>query len=87
LSDKHLLTTMQILYVQKLQSSGYQQHTYAIITINIHRYLTNCLQHAFINNNHWILVQIHASTLDLNTQYMIQIDQQQKNNQTTPSNY
>ncbi len=65
LSDQHLSTTMQILYVQKLQSLKYKQHTYAIITTSIHRYLTNCLQHAFINNNHWILVQIHASTLNL----------------------
>jgi hypothetical protein len=55
---------MQILHVQKLQLLGYQQHTYAIIG-TIHRYLTNCLQHIFINNNHWILVKIHASTLNL----------------------
>jgi hypothetical protein len=55
---------MQIFYVQKLQSLGYQQHTYTIITI-INRYLTNCLQHVFINNNHWILVQIHTSRLNL----------------------
>jgi hypothetical protein len=41
-----------------------QQHTYAIIG-TIHRYLTNCFQHIFINKNHWILVQMHASTLDL----------------------
>jgi hypothetical protein len=52
LNNQHLSTTMQILYVQKLQSLGYQQHTYAIITTSIHRYLTNYLQHAFINNNH-----------------------------------
>jgi hypothetical protein len=25
----------------------------------------NCFQHIFINNNHWILVKIHASTLNL----------------------
>ncbi len=43
---------------------GYQQHTYTIIGI-VHRYLTNYFQHIFINNNHWILVQIHESTLDL----------------------
>jgi hypothetical protein len=41
-----------------------QQHTYAIIG-TIYRYLTNCFQHIFINKNHWILVQMHASTLDL----------------------
>jgi hypothetical protein len=42
LNDQHLATTMQILYVQKLQLLKYQQHTYAIIG-TIHRYLTNCL--------------------------------------------
>jgi hypothetical protein len=41
-----------------------QQNTYSIIR-TIHRYLTNCLQHIFINKSHWILVQMHASTLDL----------------------
>jgi len=55
---------MQILYVKKLQLLGYQQHTYVIIG-TIHRYLPNCFQHIFINNNHWILVKIHASTLNL----------------------
>jgi len=55
---------MQILYVQKLQSLIYQQHTYVIIG-TIHRSLTNCFQHIFINNNHWILVKIQASTLNL----------------------
>ncbi len=43
---------------------GYQQHTHTIIG-TIHKYWTNCLQHVFINNNHWILVQMHAFTLDL----------------------
>jgi hypothetical protein len=50
-----LAITMQVLYVQKLQLFGYQQHTYIdIIWITtIHRYLPNyCLQHVFINNNH-----------------------------------
>ncbi len=42
LNDQYLKAAMQILYVQKLQLLGYQQHTYAIIGI-IHRYLTNCL--------------------------------------------
>jgi hypothetical protein len=64
LNDQHLATTMQILYVQKLQLLGYQQHTYTIIR-TIRRYLTNCLQHIFINNNHRILVKIHTSTLNL----------------------
>ncbi len=36
LNDQHLIITMQILYVQKLQLLGYQQHTYTIIgTIHI----------------------------------------------------
>jgi hypothetical protein len=64
LSNHHLATTMQIWYVQKLQSLRYQQHTYTSMRI-MHIYLTNFFQHVFINNNHWILVQIHASTLDL----------------------
>jgi hypothetical protein len=64
LNDQHLIAIMQILYVQKLQLLGYQQHTYAIIGI-IRKYLTNCLQHIFIHNNHWILIKIHASTLNL----------------------
>jgi hypothetical protein len=55
---------MQILYVQKLQSLIYQQHTYVVVG-TIHRSLTNCFQHIFINNNHWILVKIQASTLNL----------------------
>jgi hypothetical protein len=63
LNDQHLIAAMQILYVQKWQLLGYQQHTYTIIR-TIHRYLTNCLQHIFINNNHWILVKIHTFTLN-----------------------
>jgi hypothetical protein len=56
-----MTTTMQMLYIQKLELLRYQQHTYAIIgTIN--RYLFKCLQHFFINKNHWILVQIHVTT-------------------------
>jgi len=42
---------MQILYVEKLQSLGYEQHTYEIIgkkSMSIKK----CLQHIFINNNH-----------------------------------
>jgi hypothetical protein len=31
LSDQYLGSAMQILYVEKLQSLGYEQHTYAII--------------------------------------------------------
>jgi hypothetical protein len=59
-----MMVTMQMLYVQKLQPLGYQQHTYTM-TGTIRKYLSKCIQHIFINNNHWILVQIHASTLDL----------------------
>jgi hypothetical protein len=51
LNDQHLVVAMQILYVQKLQLLGYLQHTYAIIA-TIHRYVTNCLQHTFINSIH-----------------------------------
>jgi hypothetical protein len=42
LNDQHLATAMQILYVQKLQLLGYQQHTHTIIRI-IHKYPTNYL--------------------------------------------
>jgi hypothetical protein len=31
LNDQHLESVMQILYVEKLQSLGYEQHTYAIV--------------------------------------------------------
>jgi hypothetical protein len=51
LNDQHMVTIMQMLYVQKLQPLGYQQHKYIIIGI-VHRYLFKCLQHVFINNNH-----------------------------------
>jgi hypothetical protein len=56
--------TMQMLYVQKLELLEYQQHTYPIIG-TIHGYLSKCLQHIFINNNHWPFVHIYATTLDL----------------------
>jgi hypothetical protein len=36
LNDQHLRNVMQILYVEKLQSLGYEQHTYAIIEKNVH---------------------------------------------------
>jgi hypothetical protein len=41
-----------MLYVQKLQSLDYQQHTYVIIG-SIHRYLNNYFQHVFINDNEY----------------------------------
>jgi hypothetical protein len=68
LNNQHLAIAMQILYVRKSQLFGYQQHTYIhIIWIRIiHRYLTiYCFQHVFNKQYHWILVQIHTSTLDL----------------------
>jgi hypothetical protein len=55
---------MQILYVEKLQSLGYEQHTYAIIGKQC-TCVKKILQHIFINNDHWILVKIHMSTLNL----------------------
>jgi hypothetical protein len=53
-----------MLYVQKLQPLGYQQHTYTMIGI-VNKYLSKGTQNIFINNKHWILVQIHASTPNL----------------------
>jgi hypothetical protein len=53
---------MQMLYIQKLLSLRYQQHTYAIIG-TIHKYITNSFQYVFINNNNWILIKRHAFTL------------------------
>ncbi len=51
---------MQMLYVEKLQSLGYE-HTYAIIGKKI-----VCLSKKnCINNDHWILVEIHMSTPNL----------------------
>ncbi len=44
LSDQQLGTTMQILYVEKLQSLRYVQHTYAIIG-NTCRFVHKCFQH------------------------------------------
>jgi hypothetical protein len=41
-----------MLYVQKLQSLDYQQHTYVIIG-SMHRCLNNYLQHVFINDNEY----------------------------------
>jgi hypothetical protein len=42
---------MQILYINKLQSIGYEQHTYAIMGV-INKIVQNSHQHIFINNNH-----------------------------------
>ncbi len=64
LNDQHMAIAMQMLYVQKLGLLEYQQHTYAIIG-TIDSYLSKCLQHIFINNNHWPFVHIHATTQDL----------------------
>ncbi len=64
LNDQHLRSVMQILYVEKLQSLGYEQHTYAIIGKKC-TCVKKYLQHIFINNDHWILVKIHMSTPNL----------------------
>jgi hypothetical protein len=53
LSDQHLGSAMQILYVKKLKSSGYKQHTYTYAIIRKKcACVKNCLQHIFINNDH-----------------------------------
>jgi hypothetical protein len=52
---------MQILYVEKLQSLRYEQYIYAIIGKKCTS-IKKCLQHIFINNNHWILVKFHILT-------------------------
>ncbi len=54
---------MQILYIDKLQSMGYEQDNYAIIE-TIKKNLKS-LQHIFINNKQWILIEIHTFTLNL----------------------
>jgi hypothetical protein len=64
LSGQYLGSPMQILYVEKLQSLGYEQHTYAIIGKKC-TCIKKCLQHIFINNDHLILVKIHMSTPNL----------------------
>jgi hypothetical protein len=51
LNDQHLGSAMQILYVEKLQSLGYEQHTDAIIGIKC-TCVKKCLQDMFINNDH-----------------------------------
>ncbi len=55
---------MQILYINKLQSIGYEQHTYAIMGV-INKIVQNFCQRIFINNNHQILVKIHTSIPNL----------------------
>jgi len=55
---------MQILYVEKLQSLGYEQHTYAMIGKKCTR-VKKCLQLMFINNYHRILVKTHMSPPNL----------------------
>lgn len=61
LNDQHMGVVMQMLYIIKLQSIKYEQHTYAIIG-RINRIINKAPQHIFSNNNHWILVEIHTST-------------------------
>jgi hypothetical protein len=53
---------MQMLYSNKLMWRGYEQHTSAIIG-RINKMINKSLQHIFIDNNHWVLVKIHTSTL------------------------
>ncbi len=62
--DQYLASAMQILYVEKLQLLGYEQHTYAIIGKKC-TCVKKCLQHIFTNNDHWILVKLHMSTPNL----------------------
>jgi hypothetical protein len=50
-SDQHRRMAMKILYINKLQSIGYEQHTYAIMGM-INKIIQNSFQHIFINNNH-----------------------------------
>jgi hypothetical protein len=64
LSDQYLRSAMQILCVEKLQSLGYEQHTHAIIGKKC-TCAKKCLQHIFINNDHWILPKIYMSTPNL----------------------
>jgi hypothetical protein len=64
LNDQHLGSAMQILYVEKLQSLRHEQHTYAIIGKRC-TCVKKCLQHIFINDDHWILVKIHMSIPNL----------------------
>jgi hypothetical protein len=64
LSDPHFKSVIEILYVEKIQSLGYEQHTYAIVEKKC-KCVKKCLQHIFINNNHGILVKIHMSTFNL----------------------
>jgi len=52
---------MQILYVENLKLSRYEQHIYAIIGKKC-TFIKKRLQHIFINNNHWILVKFHMPT-------------------------
>jgi len=53
--------SMQMLYINKLQSIKCEQHTYAIIR-RFNKIINKAIQHIFINNNHWILLEIHTST-------------------------
>ncbi len=47
LIDQHLGTSMQILYKNKLECIGYEQHTYAI-TKTINKIINFLLQHLFL---------------------------------------
>lgn len=53
---------MQILYENQLQHQRYEQHSYATICRRS-KYTTTCLQHVFINGNHWILALIQPNNI------------------------
>jgi hypothetical protein len=61
LNDQHMGASMQMFYINKLQSIRCEQHTYAIIR-RFNRIINKAIQHIFINNNYWILLEIHTST-------------------------
>ena len=53
---------MQILYENQLKHQGYEEHSYA----TLHRrskYTRSCLQHLFINGNHWILALLQPNNI------------------------
>jgi hypothetical protein len=63
--------SMQMFYINKLQSIKYKQHTYAIIR-RFNKIINKALQHIFINNNHWIFLKYTHPHLVHTAQYMIQ---------------
>jgi hypothetical protein len=87
LNNQHLATTINMLYIHKLQSLDHQQHTYEIIGTT-YRYLNNWLRHVFINNNHWILIKLHAFNPNMHcTIYDSNAPMIKKKYQMTPYDY